>query len=182
MHLLESTFITILAAPFVLGILILVHEWGHFVVAKLCGVRVNVFSFGYGPRLLGLKRGDTDYRLSALPFGGYVRMAGDNPSEDRSGSPDEFLSRPLWQRFLIAIAGPSMNFILAIVVMAILFLVGVAEPTFMSQPMNVAGVLDGSPAAEAGIKAGDRIIEINGQKNPRWGDALFELALASPGK
>jgi len=160
MHLLESTFITILAAAFVLGILILVHEWGHFVVAKLCGVRVNVFSFGYGPRLLGWKRGDTDYRLSALPFGGYVRMAGDNPSEDRSGSPDEFLSRPRWQRFLIAIAGPSMNFILAIVVMGILFLVGVAEPTFMGQQMNVAGVLDGSPAAEAGIKAAERAIAL----------------------
>jgi regulator of sigma E protease len=182
MHLLESGFITILAAAFVLGILILVHEWGHFVVAKMCGVRVNVFSFGYGPRLWGWKRGDTDYRLSALPFGGYVRMAGDNPSEERTGAPDEFLSRPRWQRFLIAIAGPCMNFLLAIVVMAILFLVGIAEPSFMARPMNVAGVLEGSPAADAGIKAGDKIVEINGQKNPRWEDALFELALASPGK
>ena len=102
----------VLAGAVVLGILVLVHEWGHFVAAKLCGVRVDVFSIGFGPRLWGWKRGDTDYRVSALPLGGYVRMAGDNPVEERTGADYEFLSRPRWQRFLIAIAGPSMNILI----------------------------------------------------------------------
>ncbi|RDJ94265.1 RIP metalloprotease RseP, partial [Lacticaseibacillus rhamnosus] len=93
--------------------MIFVHEWGHFVAAKLSGVRVAVFSLGFGLRLFGVKRGDTDYRISALPFGGYVRMAGDNPVEQRSGAPDEFLSKPRWVRVLMAIAGPTMNILLA---------------------------------------------------------------------
>jgi regulator of sigma E protease len=100
----------------VLGILVLLHEWGHFVAAKLCGVRVDVFSIGFGPRLWGVKRGDTDYRLSALPLGGYVRMAGDNPVEERTGAPYEFLSRPRWQRFIIAVAGPITNILLTFVI------------------------------------------------------------------
>ena len=176
MHFLESSFITLLAAAFVLGVLILAHEWGHFVVAKFCGVRVNVFSFGYGPRLWGWKRGDTDYRISALPFGGYVRMAGDNPSEERSGAADEFLSRPRWQRFLIAVAGPSMNFLLSFLILTGLFLVGVPEPAFISQPATVAGVLEGSPAAAAGIQGGDRIVKINDQNIARWEDVPAALA------
>ena len=91
----------------VLGIMIFVHEWGHFIAAKLCGVRVDVFSFGFGPRLFGVKRGDTDYRLSALPFGGYVRMAGDNPLEERTGAGYEFLSRPAGNASLIACRRPA---------------------------------------------------------------------------
>src|ERR1700756_5564665 len=91
----------LIAGGIVLGIMVLLHEWGHFVAAKLCSVRVHIFSIGFGPRIWGLKRGDTDYRLSALPLGGYVRMAGDNPAEERTGEPHEFLSRPRWQRFII---------------------------------------------------------------------------------
>ena len=98
----------------VLGIMILVHEFGHYAAAKLFGVRVDVFSIGFGKRLLGFRRGDTDYRISALPLGGYVKMAGENPLESRSGAPDEFMSHPRWQRFVIAIAGPAMNILLAI--------------------------------------------------------------------
>src|SRR5574337_643580 len=89
----------IVVGAIVLGILVLIHEWGHFIMAKLCGVRVEVFSIGFGARLWGKKRGDTDYRISALPLGGYVKMAGDNPVEERSGEPYEFLSRPRWPRF-----------------------------------------------------------------------------------
>ena len=103
----------LIAVTIVLGIMIFVHEWGHFVAAKLFGVRVDVFSFGLGPRLLGVKRGDTDYRLSALPFGGYVRMAGDNVVEERTGADYEYLSKPRWQRVFIAIAGPTMNILLS---------------------------------------------------------------------
>ncbi|HXR10165.1 MAG TPA: site-2 protease family protein, partial [Candidatus Acidoferrales bacterium] len=102
----------LIAGGIVLGILVLLHEWGHFIVAKWCGVRVDVFSIGFGPRLWGIKRGDTDYRISGLPLGGYVRMAGDNPVEERTGAAYEFLSRPRWQRCLIAIAGPAMNILL----------------------------------------------------------------------
>src|ERR1700720_4308677 len=105
----------LIAVSIVLGIMIFVHEWGHFIAAKLCGVRVDVFSLGFGPRLAGFKRGDTDYRLSALPFGGYVRMAGDNPVEERTGAPYEFLSKPRWVRVFIAVAGPTMNILLAFV-------------------------------------------------------------------
>jgi regulator of sigma E protease len=174
--------LAILAAILGLGFMILAHEWGHFIVAKLCGVRVDVFSIGYGSRVFGWRRGETDYRISALPFGGYVRMAGENPSEERSGAPEEFLSRPRWQRFLIAVAGPSMNFVVAILLMTGLFLVGGAEPAFMSQPVKVAGVLRGSPASEAGIQPGDRIVKINGAKTASWEDATFEVAVSQPGK
>src|SRR5260370_39182640 len=92
--------------------MVLVHEWGLFVIARLFGVRVEVFSIGFGPRLFGIRRGPTDYRLSALPLGGYVRMAGDNPAEERRGDPDEFLSKPRWRRVLIALAGPPNTFLL----------------------------------------------------------------------
>src|SRR5215470_17116022 len=106
---------------FVLGVLVFVHEFGHYAVAKLFRVKVEVFSLGFGKRLWGFRRGDTDYRLSLLPLGGYVKMAGENPMEARTGDPGEFTSHPRWQRFLIAIAGPAMNVILAIVVLTGVF-------------------------------------------------------------
>jgi regulator of sigma E protease len=175
-----NALISIISVTFVLGILILVHEWGHFVAAKLLGVRVNVFSLGLGPRIWGRQRGHTDYRLSALPFGGYVKMAGDNPSEERSGDPDEFLSKPRWQRVLIAIAGPTMNILLTVVLFAGLFMsVGVPVPAYYDQPADVAAL----PAnAEAGgIQAGDRIAEFNGVKNPTWELVYTELSRVQAG-
>src|SRR6202163_3072785 len=158
----------IIAGALVLGILVLVHEWGHFVVAKLCGVRVDVFSIGFGTRLWGYKRGDTDYRVSALPLGGYVKMADDNPLEDRKGDPDEFLSKPRWQRVLIALAGPAMNIILSIVLIAGVYMHGSKEPAYVDQPVVLAGVLPDSAAQKAGLAAGDRIVKINGANNPTW--------------
>src|ERR1700745_647140 len=112
----QNGLIALVSVTVVLGIMILVHEWGHFVAAKLAGLRVEGFSFGFGARIFGVKRGDTDYRLSALPFGGYVRMAGDNPVEERTGAPYEFLSKARWVRVLIAVAGPAMNILLSLVV------------------------------------------------------------------
>src|SRR5271155_1518794 len=94
------------AMVLVVGVMVLVHEWGHFVVARMFGVRVEIFSIGFGPRLTGWRRGPTDYRISALPIGGYVKMAGDSAEEELSGAPDEFLSKPRWQRALIIFAGP----------------------------------------------------------------------------
>src|SRR5437868_1885711 len=109
--------------------MVLIHEFGHFIVARSFGVRVDVFSIGLGPRLFGWKRGVTDYRLSALPLGGYVRMAGENPGDERTGAPDEFLSKPRWQRALIVLAGPTTNILLAIVLTAALFVYGGEQPT-----------------------------------------------------
>ena len=107
---------TIVAFLFVLGVLVFVHELGHFLAARRLGVRVLTFSLGFGPKLLKIKRGDTEYCLSAIPLGGYVKMAGENPDDTLSGRPDEFLSRTKWERFQILIMGPVMNIVLAIVV------------------------------------------------------------------
>src|ERR1700739_4025206 len=144
----------------VLGVMVLVHEWGHFIVAKSFGVRVEIFSIGFGTRLWGVKRGDTDYRVSALPLGGYVKMAGDNPLEERKGDPDEFLSKPRWQRVLIALAGPAMNVVLSIVLIAGIYMRGSKQPAFLDRPMDVAGVVPDSPAQKAGLKPGDHTISI----------------------
>src|SRR6201995_2981066 len=108
----------------VLGPLIFLHEAGHFLVAKLFNVRVLVFSFGFGRRLFGFRKGDTDYRVSLIPLGGYVRMAGDIPEENQTGDPGEFLSKPKWQRFLILVAGPSMNVFLAVAIVAAINMIG----------------------------------------------------------
>src|SRR6202140_1128975 len=158
----------IVSVSVVLGIMVLVHEWGHFIVAKSYGVRVEIFSIGFGTRLWGYKRGDTDYRVSALPLGGYVKMAGDNPLEDRKGDPDEFLSKPRWQRVLIALAGPAMNIILSIVIFAGIYMLGSKQPAFLDRPMVVAGVLPDSAAQKAGLAAGDHIISVNGVRNQTW--------------
>src|SRR5436309_10297730 len=109
----------------VLGVLIFAHEAGHFLVAKWFRVRVLVFSLGFGKRLFGFRRGGTDYRVSLIPLGGYVRMAGDTPEEGRTGDPDEFLSKPKWQRFLILVAGPFMNLVIAVASVAWLKLSGI---------------------------------------------------------
>src|ERR671923_1110604 len=107
--------IYIVAILIVLGPLVFIHELGHHIAAKLFRVRVEIFSLGFGKRLFGFKRGDTDYRVSALPLGGYVKMSGENPMEESTGDPGEFMAHPRWQRFVIAIAGPAMNVLLAIV-------------------------------------------------------------------
>jgi regulator of sigma E protease len=177
-----SDFLTmIVSVSIVLGIMVLVHEWGHFIVAKSFGVRVDIFSIGFGTRLWGIKRGDTDYRLSALPLGGYVKMAGDNPLEDRKGDPDEFLSKPRWQRVLIALAGPAMNIVLSILLVAGIYMYGGKVPAFLDKPMVLAGVLPDSPAQKAGLAAGDHVIKINGKSNPTWEEAQLELFSALPG-
>ncbi len=136
----QSFLFAIVSVSIVLGIMILVHEWGHFVAAKLFGVRVETFSIGFGTRLWGWKRGDTDYRVSALPFGGYVKMAGDNPLEERTGAQDEFLSKTRWQRVVIAVAGPAMNALLTFFIFWGIFCGclwrAVLQPTPNSQPTS----------------------------------------------
>ncbi len=173
--------IMIVSVSVVLGVMVLVHEWGHFIVAKSFGVRVEIFSVGFGTRLWGVKRGDTDYRMSALPLGGYVKMAGDNPLEERKGDPDEFLSKPRWQRVLIALAGPAMNVVLSVVLVAGIYMHGSKQPAYLDKPMVLAGVLPDSTAQKAGLRAGDRVIKINGKNNPTWDEARIELMAVLPG-
>ncbi len=163
-----------------LGLMVLVHEWGHFVIARLVGVRVEIFSIGFGPRLAGVKRGDTDYRVSAVPLGGYVKMAGDQPGEeDRTGAPDEFFSKPRWQRTLIVLGGPTVNILTAILVLWGLFFINYERPAFLDEPPIIASVLPNSAAEQAGLQAGDRIVKFGHGNTGTWHDLLIETALAS---
>jgi regulator of sigma E protease len=156
------------AVVFVLGVLVFVHEFGHYAVAKLFNVRVEVFSLGFGKRIWGFRRGDTDYRISLLPLGGYVKMAGENPMEQRTGDPGEFMSHPRWQRFLIAIAGPVMNIILAVVVLSAVYRIHHEFPAVMHAPVDVLWIQPGSPAEKAGLQKGDRIVQVQDAQNPNW--------------
>ena len=159
----------------VLGVLVFVHELGHFLMARRIGVRVLTFSLGFGPKLLKFRRGETEYAISAIPLGGYVKMAGENPDESLTGRPDEFMSRTKWERFLVYIMGPLMNLALAVVVMAFVLYQGADVPAFETEPPVIGRVLEGSPAEAAGLRAGDRILEIDGRQIPTW--EAFSLAI-----
>ncbi len=177
----HSFFISVVAVAGVLGLLVLVHEFGHYALAKLFGVRVEVFSIGFGKRLVGFRRGDTDYRISAIPLGGYVKMSGENPMEQRSGDPAEFMSHPRWQRFLIAIAGPAMNIVLAIGVLTGVYMVRYEKPIYLDEPAVIGWVQEGSVADKAGIQTGDRIVRVDDRQNPTWED-LETQVLLNPGQ
>ena len=154
----------------VLGFMILIHEFGHYAVAKLLKVRVEQFAIGFGKRLFGFRKGETDYRVNLLPLGGYVKMSGENPMDERTDDPGEFMNHPRWHRFLIAIAGPTMNILLAIFLLTAVYMVHYEYPVFMDKPAVVDGVRKDSAAAQAGILPGDRIVKIDGveNQNPTW--------------
>ncbi|MEW6730387.1 MAG: RIP metalloprotease RseP [Acidobacteriota bacterium] len=154
----------------VLGAMIFVHEFGHFAVAKLLKIRVDVFSLGFGPRLIGFRRGDTDYRVSAIPLGGYVKMKGENLDEELENTGDEFLTRPKWQRFLVLFAGPWMNIVTAVAIPAVMAMIAFQVPAYRTKPALVGSVAQSSAAAQAGIKAGDVIVRIDNKENPTWHD------------
>jgi len=175
----------ILIGLVVLGVIILVHEWGHFVVARLFGVRVDVFSIGFGPRVFGVKRGDTDWRFSALPLGGYVRMAGqditdiDAGEQKPTGAPDELMSKTRWQRALISFAGPAVNLIFPVLLLGTYFVIaGEPYPAYLDKPVTVVGL---PQTATSGLQVGDKIVALNGTKNPTWRDAYQVLGTAAPG-
>jgi regulator of sigma E protease len=166
---------TILAFIFVLGVLIFVHELGHFMMARRIGVRVITFSLGFGPKILTFRRGDTEYAISAIPLGGYVKMAGETAEDTRTGAPDEFLSKSKWQRFQVLIMGPVMNLLLAFVVMAFVLYQGADVAEFEHQPTIVGAVMDGSPAAAAGIQPGDRVVAVNDVPVATWEKFSMEV-------
>jgi regulator of sigma E protease len=186
-----SLLLNIAVAMVVLGIIIVLHELGHFLVAKFFKIRVETFSVGFGPRLVGFRKGDTDYRLSAFPLGGYVKMAGETPSEmlEAQMSPtgmmgtsaELFLAKPKWQRFLVAAAGPAMNIILAIALITGLYMYGTDVPEFVVGQAVVNVVEPASPADRAGIKPGDQIVSFDGKDRPDWQN-IQNTVVTSPGR
>jgi regulator of sigma E protease len=178
----------LLGVALVLGLMIMIHEWGHFIVARLFKVRVDVFSIGFGPRLFGWKSGATDWRISALPFGGYVRMAGQDMSDvdagDKppTGSSDELMSKPRWQRALISFAGPAVNLIFPVVALAVLFIVfGVPHSAYLDQPVQVVALSSKSDAQTSPFRPGDKILSLNGVANPTWEQAAKVIKNEAPG-
>src|SRR5262245_61600415 len=170
----ETVVITLVSFVVVLGILILVHEFGHFIVARMCGVGVERFSVGFGPVLWRYRGKETEYCLSAFPLGGYVKMMGDdeNPLEGGKTGVDDpakaFNLKPLYVRFLIVFAGPAMNGVLAVVIFALVFMI-LGRPV---APAVAGRVAEGGPAAQAGLKPGDRIAAVDGQPVQYWEDVL----------
>lgn len=173
-----TIFSNIFGALIVLGVIIVIHELGHFLVAKAFGIRIEAFSVGFGPRLFGYRYGDTDYRVSAFPLGGYVKMAGEIPGEEVTGDPREFLSKPKWQRFLVALAGPAMNGVLAVGLLTGLYMYGTQVEEWYQSAAVVGNVEADSPGAAAGILPGDRILSIADEVNPTWQNLLTEVTLS----
>src|SRR6201997_84032 len=139
-----SDFLTSLVAVVaVLGFMILIHEFGHFAVAKWLGVRVEQFAIGFGKRLVGFRRGETDYRINAIPLGGYVKMSGENPMDQRTDDPREFLNHSRWHRFLIAIAGPAMNILLAVFLLTVVYMVNYEYPGYLPKAAVINGGREG---------------------------------------
>jgi regulator of sigma E protease len=169
---------TIFVMGVVLGFMILIHEFGHYAAAKYFGVRVEVFSIGFGKRLLGFTRGETDYRISAIPLGGYVKMSGENPMDDRTGDPGEFLSHPRWQRFVIAVAGPAMNIMLAVALLTGVYMVHYKYPAVLDEVAYIGWVNPNTPAERAGIQQGDKIVQVDGIQNPTWEQVDVKCALS----
>lgn len=169
---------TIILAILALGFLIFIHELGHFFAAKRCKIRVEKFSIGFGPRLVGFRRGETDYCISALPFGGFVKMAGESPDEQK-GEEGEFASAPVGHRIFVAIAGPAMNLIMGVILFSFVYLVGLDHGTMWLMEMligrsdrmaQIGLVADDSPAKQGGIESGDTIVSINDRKIKNWQD------------
>ena len=169
---------TIFDMGIVLGFMILIHEFGHYAAAKYFGVRVEVFSIGFGKRLVGFTRGGTDYRISAVPLGGYVKMSGENPMDDRTGDPGEFLSHPRWQRFIVALAGPAMNIMLAVALLTGVYMVHYEYPADLDEPAVVGWVNPNTPAEKAGVQPGDKIVRVDEISNPTWEQVRVKDALS----
>jgi regulator of sigma E protease len=177
-----NTLITVIAFAFVLGVLVFVHELGHFLAAKRVGIRVLKFQLGFNPTIFARQWGDTVYSIGALPLGGYVKMAGDTPDDvarDERGqavsAPDEFLSRSKWERFQVLVMGPAMNVLLAVVVTAFVLHHGAQVAAYQDQPPLVGTVMDGSPAQQADIRPGDLILSVAGHHVDTWEEYFLQI-------
>lgn len=159
--------VTIFSFLVLLCIVVVVHEWGHFITARRNGVRVDKFSIGMGPKLFSKKVGNTEYVVSAIPLGGYVKMAGENQDEIHN-LPDEFSSKTLWQRGKIVFAGPAINIVLAFILMPLVYLIGIQEPKYLKEPAKIGWVEDQSTAQMAGLQAGDLIIGVVNRPIENW--------------
>jgi regulator of sigma E protease len=181
MELINNFLTTIIPFILVLGVIIFVHEMGHLIVAKMFDVRVLAFSLGFGKKLFGFQRGETEYKVSLLPLGGYVRLGGENPDEI-TDDPREFMNKPRWQRILVYLAGPVMNIVFSILLMTVLFNVGISVFANLSQIPPVVGyVAEGSAGERAGLQVGDRVVEVDGDEIDDWG-ALAVAVSVNPGE
>jgi len=160
---------------FVLGVLIFVHELGHFLVARFYGVRVVTFSLGFGPKIVKFRGGATEYCISAVPLGGYVKLAGETVQDDVSGAPDEFMSKSKWVRFQVYLAGPVMNIITALVLTTLILSRGADIALYQSAPAVIGSIEQGSPAEKAGLHVGDRIASVDGKEIPTWDDLSLAI-------
>lgn len=178
---------TILYFIIALGVLVLIHEWGHFIVARLSGIHVEQFSIGFGPKLFSFKPGPTEYKICLLPLGGYVKLYGEDPIAEADGnvqkakeiaaSPKSFAAKSLGKRLATVFAGPGMNLVLCLVLMPLVFMIGRNMPRYLDDSPQVLGVVAGSPAALAGFQVGDKILKINGDQVDLWSDALNWILL-----
>jgi regulator of sigma E protease len=163
---------SVLSLLVLIGVMIMIHELGHFWAARYFDVRVEAFSFGFGPRLFGFRRGETDYRVSAVFFGGYVKMAGEQVTDENVDDPRSFLAKPRWQRLIIAFAGPFMNMVLAVGLLTGLYMVKFEKVSDADMEPLIGHVAVDSPAAKAGIQDGDLIVKLEDKNNPTWEDVL----------
>lgn len=170
---------TLLSFVFALGVIIVVHEAGHLLVAKAFNVKVLTFSVGFGKKLWSVQRGETEYRIAAVPLGGYVRLGGENIEDATGDDPREFLSKPRWQRILVYLAGPAMNVILSIAIFAGLFMVGIEVTNLTSIPPVIGEVDAGSSAAQAGLHRGDEIVTVKGEPVKDWMKVMMELVTSA---
>lgn len=176
------TLITFIYFILGLGLLVFIHELGHFLVAKWSGIRVEQFSLGFGPKILGFRWGETEYKVSILPLGGYVKMSGEEPEEGAINptlDPRSFAAQPLYKRIATVLAGPVMNLVLAMVLLPLVFLMGRMEPAFLEKPAIVVGVKKDSPAQALKMEKGDQILSIDGYATPTWDEAMQRI-LVSP--
>ena len=167
-----------LAFIFVLGVMVLVHELGHFLAAQLFDVKVDAFALGMGPRLFGFRGKETDYKVCLLPIGGFVKMAGENPGEPPESARD-FMAKPRWQRIIIAFAGPVFNFALAVILLAGLFMSHYKRPAFLQEPAVVGYVAPDTGAAKAGVQRGDLLVAMDGTPTPDWESVSFATVAAA---
>jgi len=169
--------ITILSFVFVLGVLVFVHELGHFLAAKRVGIRVLKFQLGFNPTIVSFRRGDTEYAIGALPLGGHGNIEEETPEDHRTGGDDEILSKTKWERFQVLIMGPVMNLLLALVLTAVVLYQGADVPAYEDQPPVVGAVAAGSPAAKSDIQPGDLILSVADHPVDTW--EKFFIAIGS---